>query len=277
MQNSKSRKVILNIFSRFFPSQVARLAYKRFTNPQVRNLRANELSILNEAEKNVFSFKTFNIQTYTWFGGADKVLLVHGWEGQAGNFAEFIKPLLNANYTVISFDGPSHGFSSKGKTSLFAFSELVGVMIQRYGISKLISHSFGSVAATYALFKNQGIAIERYALLTTPDKFLERVQDLSEAAGISEKIKNMVIELLEEETKLKADTLNVSDFIKHIKVEQALILHDKDDKIIPISRSQNVYKNWANCSFEAVEGTGHFRILKDKKVINRVIYFLNNN
>lgn len=165
-------KAFVKILSTFFPNQVANFAYKQLTNTQVRKLRPTELKVLDKAEKEHFQFKDFDIQTYKWQGGTEKVLLIHGWEGQAGNFADLIEKLIDQNYTVFAFDGPYHGFSSKGRTSLFEFTELAGTFIRKLGVSKLVSHSFGGVATTFALFNNLDLKIDRYVLLTTPDKFL---------------------------------------------------------------------------------------------------------
>ena len=173
-----------------------------------------------------------------------------------------------------AFDAPSHGFSSKGKTSLFEFTELVGVLIRRYDVRNLISHSFGGVATTYALFKNQDLQIDKYVLLTTPDKFTERIDDVSEMVGITNKVKDRLIKKLEEEVKTEVTHLNVSEFVKSIKVKKSIILHDKEDKVIPISRSMNVHKNWEVSEFRTVHGTGHFRILRTEEVIENVMDYL---
>ncbi|NEN25742.1 alpha/beta hydrolase [Subsaximicrobium wynnwilliamsii] len=268
------KKLLVRIASNLFPNQITSFAYDQLTNPQVRKLRENELGTLEKAEKEKYKFKDFDIQLYTWKGGDKKVLLIHGWEGQAGNFSDLIEKLLADGFTVHSFDAPSHGFSSKGRTSLFEFTELVGILIKKFDVKLLVSHSFGGVATTYALFENQDIEIEKYVLITTPDKFIERIDDVSEMVGINEKVKNRLISRLENETNNDVRNLNVSEFVKSINVKKSLIIHDIDDKVIPISRSKNVHQNWTESEFMEIEGTGHFRILRTEKVINKVIDYL---
>ncbi|WP_298320393.1 alpha/beta fold hydrolase [uncultured Aquimarina sp.] len=269
------KKNLVRIASNLFPSVIASFAYNQLTNPQVRKLRKNELNTLDKSEKKDFKFKESNIKLYSWKGGQKKVLLIHGWEGQAGNFSDLVAILLENGYTVHSFDAPSHGFSSKGGTSLFEFSELVGVLIKKYNVESLVSHSFGGVATTYALFNNPELYIKKYVLLTTPDKFTERIDDVSEMVGINDNVKSKLINRLEKETGVPVKTLNVSEFVKTINVQKALIIHDKNDKIIPISRSKNVHQNWAVSEFREVEGTGHFRILRTKQVLDTVVDYLN--
>lgn len=260
--------------SRWFPRLVVSYAYKQLTNPQIRKLRAHEEEVLKKSKTENFKFGTFDIKLYKWGTGDKKVMLIHGWEGQAGNFADIVKRLLQENYTIYSFDGPSHGYSSRGKTSLFEFTELVAVLIRKFQVKTLISHSFGGVATTYALFKNRDLSIDRYILLTTPDRFIERIEDISQIVGITAKVKDLLIERLQMQTGESVYQLNVSDFVSQINVKKALIIHDKRDKVIPIERSRNVYSNWEACRFMEVHGTGHFRILRDSQVLNEVISFL---
>jgi pimeloyl-ACP methyl ester carboxylesterase len=269
-------KSFIKFISTIFPRLVVNFAYQQLTNPQIKKLREHELKVLDTSKKEFFTFHQFDIQTYTWEGGNDKVLLIHGWEGQAGNFAELIEKLHSQNFTIYAFDAPSHGFSSKGKTSLYEFTELVGILIKKFEAKILISHSFGGVATTFALHNHQEISIEKYVLLTTPDKFIERIDDVVAQIGITKTVKNLLIERLEKETNLKVNDMNVSDFVKSIHVNKSLIIHDKNDAIVPIKRAKNVHQHWSNCEFLEIEGTGHFRILRTEFVLEKVLDFLKN-
>jgi pimeloyl-ACP methyl ester carboxylesterase len=268
-------KQLVKIFSLVFPNLATNYAYKQLTNPQLKKLRPNEVFVLEKAEKEIFEFKDFKIQTYKWPGGEKKVLLIHGWEGQTGNFSDLINILVAQDYKIYAFDAPSHGYSTKGKTSLFEFAELAAILIKRFEVNKIVSHSFGSVATTYALYKNQDISIDNYVLLTTPDTFLERIDDVFETIGLTEKVKYNLIKRIENESNVEVKKLSVSEFVKKIKVKKALIIHDTHDKVIPIDRALNVYYNWINCSLHKVNGTGHFKILRTPEVLEIAIRFLN--
>ena len=186
-------KSLVRTLSKAFPKLVVSFAYKQLTNPQIRKLREHEARMLEKAKKEDFRFKDFNIKLYEWGNGDKEVLLIHGWEGQAGNFGDLVEKLVENNYKVYAFDGPSHGYSSRGRTSLFEFTELVAILIKRFQVKTLVSHSFGGVATTYALFENPDIHIDKYLLLTTPDRFIERIDDVSASIGITEKVKNLLI------------------------------------------------------------------------------------
>ena len=270
------KRALISTFSKALPGLTASFAYRQLTNPQVKKLRERESLVLNKAKKDQLHFKGFDIQCYVWGEGDKSVLLIHGWEGQAGNFADLVEKLLANHYKIYAFDGPSHGHSSRGKTSLFEFTELVAVMIKKFEVRMLISHSFGGVATSYALFANPELQIDKYLLLTTPDRFSERIDDVSKALGITDEVKERLINRLEKETGQRVADLNVSDFVKQVNVKQALIIHDKNDKVIPIERAMNVYKNWPAAGFSTLEGTWHFRILRDPAVLNLALKFLSN-
>ncbi len=268
------KKSLVHFLSRYFPGLVVSFAYQQLTNPQVRKLRAHEDAVLDLANQETLRFKGFNIKLYSWGQGPKKVLLIHGWEGQAGNFADLVEKLLEADYTIYAFDAPSHGYSSRGKTSLFEFTELVGVLIRKFEVKTLVSHSFGGVATTYALSNNPDLHMDKYLRLTTPDRVSERINDVSESIGITQQVKELLIKRLEKETGQNVASLNVSNFVQKIHVQEALIIHDKDDKVIPIERARNVYEHWPQAGFSTLEGTGHFRILRETAVLNAALSFL---
>ncbi|MEN0003361.1 MAG: alpha/beta hydrolase [Bacteroidota bacterium] len=254
---------------------MAQKAYDVLSNPQIRKLRTNELEVLEQAKKQSIRFEGFDIQTYEWGNPEDEsVLLIHGWEGQAGNFSDLVGKLLEHSYHVVAFDGPSHGFSSKGQTSLFEFIDLVAEMIKRSGVKKLVSHSFGGVATTGALYKYPELEIDKYVLLTVPDKFSQRINDVARQVGVTERVKLLLIDRLEQEMNQPITNLNVSEFVKTAKVREALIIHDKNDRVIPIAQAKHVLQNWTNCTFKEIEGTGHFRILRTEFVQQEVLNFL---
>ncbi|MEO0472084.1 MAG: alpha/beta hydrolase [Bacteroidota bacterium] len=266
---------LIRIASAIAPGPISRLAYDKLTNPQLHKLRLFEEEVLAKADVNWEDFQGKKVCTYRWGSGNRRILLIHGWEGQAGNFWAIVDALLAMDYTVYAFDAPSHGRSDKGPTSMFAFTDWVKYQIQSLGVNKLISHSFGGVATTYALSQLPETEIEQYLMITTPDRFSQRIQDVSEQVGINETVKQRLIDRLTAETKQDLTKLNVSDFVQQIKVKEALIIHDRDDRVIPLSYSEGVHAKWPQSRLEVIEGTGHYRILSDAQTLTLMRDFLN--
>ena len=136
------KKKLIKAASELFPDQFAYLAFQQITNPQVKKLRPYELEVLQQARQDTIAYKEYQIRTYAWNeqSNGSEVLLIHGWEGQAGNFADIIERLVQHDCKVYAFDGPSHGFSSKAPTSLFEYTIMAGNMIENYGVKQQVSH-----------------------------------------------------------------------------------------------------------------------------------------
>lgn len=257
------------------PRLVADRAYQQLTQPQVRKLREHELAVLAKATKTRLPFQQFEIQLYQWGDGGEPLLLIHGWEGQAGNFAEWIEPLLAAGFTVHAFDAPSHGLSSRGGASLFEFGQLVEQLIDRFGATKLLSHSFGGVATTFALTDRPDLTIERYGILTIPNRFLDYVEDTARKFSMTQKVQQRLLDRVQRETGYDPATLVVSEFVQHIdSVQAALLIHDREDRVIPFSKAEAVAAAWPPVELVPVSGTGHFRILRTPEVIERMVGWL---
>ncbi|MFA7273591.1 MAG: alpha/beta hydrolase [Crocinitomicaceae bacterium] len=268
------KKRLVKAASFLFPKQISNFAYRKLTHPQKRNLKQNEVMEMETADKEWFKFKTFDIQMYRWNAGPKTILLVHGWEGQAGNFSKIIERLLAENFSILAFDGPSHGNSKgNGATSLFEFAELVGVLVEKFKIKYIVSHSFGGVATTYSLSEKPQLKIEKYLLLTTPNKFLDRIDVVANQIGISKKVKHTLLQRLEKELDIDLFTISVAALCNKTGVKNALILHDLHDKVLSIEESRAVNDHWPICELEAIQGTGHFKILQSEKVLTRMVKF----
>lgn len=258
------------------PTVFVDFAFRKLTSPQVHKLREHETKVLDKAEKSVFQYEESEIQVYEWKAGPQKVLLIHGWEGQAGNFADLIEKFTLLNVTVVAFDGPSHGNSSKSSkgTSLFEFANLVGVMIEKFEINKLVSHSFGGVATTYALSQLPNFEIEKYVLFTTPNRFVDRIDEVAKFVGFHDKVKEKLKLRLENKFDLVLNDLDVEKFVQLVNVKEALILHDTNDKVLSVEESRTVVKHWDAAQLIEVTETGHYRILRTDDVLEKAVTFL---
>lgn len=268
--NKKTVQFLSNIFPKFF----AKKFYYRLLHPQVKKMRENELAVLAKAEKEFLSINNNNIQLYKWGNSEKKILLIHGWEGQAGNYSDIVGKLLEYNYTIYSFDGPGHGNSTGGKNIMFEYLDTVDKVITKLNVRKIVSHSFGSVVTTFSLTQIPNYKVDKYVLLTTPHTFGNYVSNISEKIGISEKAINLFLKKVEKERNGKIDEFDVSKYVQKINVEKALIIHDINDKIIPISESKEVVKKWENANLLEVSNTGHFKILRTPQVANVIVNFM---
>ncbi|GAA5225005.1 alpha/beta fold hydrolase [Membranihabitans marinus] len=266
----------IQILSSIFPSYFAKKFYNRLLHPQIRKNRSHEIATLAKADKKFININNNDIQIYKWGNGDKKILLVHGWEGQAGNYADIVEQLLDNHYTVYAFDGPGHGNSSGGKNIMFEYADTLDKIITKLEIRKIVSHSFGSVVTIYGLNQIPSYKIDRYVLLTMPHSFNNYVSNISNKMGLSEKATQLFIKKLESERNVKIESLDLSKYVQNINVDKALVIHDEKDKVIPISDAEAVVSKWENAELMKISNTGHFKILRTPDVAKILIEFMEN-
>ena len=247
----------------FFPHIAAKQIHTMMSNPKVRKVREFEERILDSSRREKVKFKNFDIQTYHW-GEADKklVLLIHGWEGQAGNFGALINLLLEKNYQVLAFDAPSHGKSSRGKTNMFEFTEFVSIILKKYQPDIIISHSLGSVTAAGVLRKNSNIQIKQWFLITTPYSFKDTINDVAKLLGLTNRTLSRLIKMVEKDAGESIEILNMKEYCGDLKnVSEAFIVHSKEDRVLSIDLARKVHENFPQSELIELEDLGHYTIL----------------
>jgi pimeloyl-ACP methyl ester carboxylesterase len=270
------RRRIIRFLSSVLPGPFVSIAYRRLVHPKKHVYREGELELLSEAQQDECRIRGIKIKVYRWGHGSRSVLLVHGWEGSAANFAGLIPTLVQNDCTVYAFDGPSHGMSSDSDNPLFDFPFVLMELLGKFRPDVVIGHSFGSVTTTYALAEISEYHPAGCILITTPDRFVDRVQELSESLGMSSAVTRGLLRKVERNLNVDPSALNVSDFVRTISDTSALLIHDVNDRVIPSKHSVAVSKNWKGAQLHLIEGTGHFRILKSDAVAQIIVQFMNH-
>lgn len=265
--------MLLRLLELVAPNVIINRAMKQIKYPKRFPLRSSELKLLEEGYAETMEFRGHQIRTYHWPGKGPKLLLVHGWEGQTGNFATFIPHLLEAGYDIHASDAPGHGLTESSDTSVFEFAHWIKAFIELKQPSHVVSHSFGAVPVTYALSKLDH-QVERYLMFTTPNSFEDRIRQVSGKMGLRESTILRLIDRLAALSEEEMDDASVANWGTQSNIAEALILHDIDDQAIPIDQARGVVSTWKLPVLEELQGTGHFKILKDAKILTRALKFL---
>ena len=233
------------------------------SNPRVRKLRESEEIVLKTSIQADEVFKKFNLKRYEWGEKQEKVaFLVHGWEGQTGNFASLVSTLIDVGYNIISFDAPSHGKSSEGKTHMFEFAEFLVTQFQIHQPEIIISHSFGSVNVAKALRQIPSLKVKLWLMITTPYNFKSRINQMADLHQLSIKVRENLIRKIEIDTQENIDNLNMATYCKEISnVKKGLIIHSKADKVLPIEGARKVHQSFTQSELIELENYGHYSIL----------------
>lgn len=263
---------------KIWPSFLANQVYHFLSNPNIRKLREFEEVILDRAVREKVAFREFELQTYTWGDPNHRtVLMIHGWEGQAGNFGALVEVLLEKNYYIVAYDGPAHGRSSKGTTSMFEMGDVATFFMEKYQPSYLISHSFGSIASMYGLVNYPNLPIEKWLMVTTPHNFKDRIQGVADFLGVTHRTINKVIKKVEQETGESIEVINVDDYSLRLQdnLKEVLLVHSKSDQVIPIEDARKVQKALGNkANLVELDNLGHYSILWSDALKEIVIKYL---
>lgn len=245
------------------PSMVANKIYKYMSYPRIRKLRDSEKEVINSAITQIINYNGFDLMQYEWGKENDKVAyLVHGWEGQSGNFASLILALLKARYRIISIDAPSHGKSSTGKTNMFEFSEILVAKLKKDKPDLIISHSFGSVNVARVLRLCPDINIKLWLMVTTPNNFKSRIKEMATKFGMNSLVTRKLISKIEKDVNESIDNLNMVTYCSKLdNVEKAIIVHSKSDKVLPIEGAREVNRFFEQSDIIELDKLGHYSIL----------------
>jgi pimeloyl-ACP methyl ester carboxylesterase len=262
---------ILQFFS---TSLAATFALKLFKTPQKFKTPEREEMMRESAKKQMITVPSIkkDIMVYEYGYSKQKVLLVHGWAGRGTQLYQIADKILENRMMTISFDAPAHGLS-KGKTTNFPeYVAAINYINEIYGpFEAVIGHSFGGITSMAALaenpFTNKSVVIGiDCSINDVIDNFAKKLQLKQSVAN---KIKNHLSKIF----KKSIESVSPCETAKKTIIP-TLVLHDTQDMDVDVSNAYKIRQNLVNGELLVTNGLGHRRILRDKKVINRIIDFI---
>lgn len=258
---------------RVFPKLAHRIFVTLFFTPFRYKPPQKEKEWVDKAEKIFVMVNNKKIVVYSW-GSGPVVLVVHGWAGRAAQFRKFIPHLMNAGYRVVGFDGPAHGYSEGRQTNVIEFETVFKEVCLKTGTPvAVIAHSFGGVAALYAI-KN-GLPITKLINIASPtigdDIIKTYLKTIHASHATGEAFKNYM-----KATYGKSfDEFSALHLVKYVPPSLKLLLvHDEGDEEVSIRHPLELMKVYPGAELYKTAGLGHTRILKDETVIDRCLEFI---
>ena len=276
------------------PQPGAPTAWDLFRTPTSRETSAKTTQILATAEpvmvrhRQVLQWPAnghdpeIALQAYIWPGPNEQsptVLLIHGWEWQAGRWDAFIAPLRAAGWRVAAYDAPAHGRSEGTMSTLLDYAASIRSVAEAVGgVRALVGHSFGGLAALWLLSNGHGVA--------RPLLGVERVVSLSAATDVEFLLRSSsrfpsadeaTLQRFREEFAARIGALP-ADFnaaVAGARLSQpVLIAHDQRDLVVPYTHAEAYAAALPNVELLTTSGLGHRFILRDAAVVQRIVAFL---
>ncbi len=227
------------------------------------------------------------LAVHRWGDAGPLVLLVHGWNGRGSQLGAFVEPLLAAGFQVATFDAPGHGLSSGSHSSMVELADAFDVVLASLRpffqpLHGVVAHSLGGAAVTFALsrarargrlLEEPGQAEPRLVFIAPPIDVNDFVQTVSQQLGLSERTRQALTGVVERRIGERLDDLRALKLAERMR-EPLLVVHDDEDRAVPLSCGQRLADAWPKASLRITSGLGHSRILRDASVIAATARFL---
>lgn len=255
----------------FSPGKAAKKAFLVFTKVRKGRVLSNQKTFLDNAKLEVLSMDENDIQVYHWPGNKETILLVHGWESNTWRWHKLIEKLQEADYNIIAFDAPAHGYSTGEMLHVPLYAKTVDQILTKYRPTTVIGHSMGGMTVLYNESIHPNKTIDRIVTIGSPSEFHEILTHYKNLLGFNDKVLTALQNLVYNKFQFTVEEFSSSKFVQ-TNLKKGLLFHDKYDQIAPYHASVDVHKHWKGSEFVSTEGLGHSMHQDD--VNDKIISFL---
>lgn len=209
---------------------------------------------------------------WRWGGSGPIVLLQHGWNGHAGQFACLLAPLLAAGCQVIALAGPGHAGSPAREDYVLGFATfLLHAVRELGGVEAVLGHSLGGAAALIAM--RHGLEARRIATLAAPSSLCAAVSRFAAGQGLSWPAQHRLRAALRQRIGVPLDWIDTASLVRGLGFD-ALIAHDLDDRHVPHRDAVRIAEALPRARLVSTRGLRHVGGLGDPNLVGQFAAFL---
>jgi len=255
------------------PDLAGKWAERIFFTPPHRPLAAGDREVLARARAFTVRSEGKPVRAWQWEGGTGpKVLLVHGWGGAGGRFSAFVEPILAAGCSAVTYDGPGHGLTGKGRSSAPELARALAAVVAQVGApDAVIAHSLGGVVTALALA--EGLAPRRVALVASGAHPIWFVDQFAALLGLNARTAAALRTHSECRIRFDWNDLEVLPVFARAK-GSALVVHDRGDETVPVGHGEDIAAAWPGAELVLTDGLGHRGVLRDPAIVKRIVQFV---
>lgn len=270
-------QIYFQIFSIIAPRKAARSGFKVFQKVRLKTIRDREKGFFEIAKHSKVPFKSEDIDMYELGNpSGDLVFLIHGWDSNAGSLSKIAMRLVEKNHRVIAFNLPGHAFYKVESTNLLVCKQAFESVLEHVNPTAFfstISHSFGSAVTANAL-SGKTFPIKNMVFLTNPNLIEDIFIEFAAQVKMGKKAYKHLIDYTQGILGNEISSLDVERNLNEIPFRKLLLMHDKEDKVLPFSNSEAIQKKVDRVVLEPLEGIGHYRMLWNDDVIKKAVDFV---
>jgi pimeloyl-ACP methyl ester carboxylesterase len=250
--------------------------YLRWSAAQWREREPAVKHLLDSAKTRDLPHGTERLRCYRWSPAGKprgRMLLCHGWEGYALNFALLITMAVGAGFEVHAFDHLAHGGSSGRKSGLPAAVAALRVVAASLGpMNVVVGHSLGGGAVAWAV-AHRAIEADRMVLLAP---FFD-TRHLTSMWCKLHLIGPLDCERLREGLALDSG-MSLAEFMPEALAphthQPSLIIHDPRDRITQHRDSATFVRLAPDAELQSLENVGHIGVLAHSQAMTNVMMFV---
>ncbi len=212
--------------------------------------------ILQIAEKQVFEFENHQIQTYTWLGSQETVLLIHGWESNAARWENMINLLQKHNKNIIAIDAPAHGLSNGKSFDIPTYGKFIKFISEKFTAQFIIAHSLGGASAVYSQAMFPSVSLQKMILIAAPSDMKVLIANYVKLLSLSDAVFRGIDTYFKARFGYTLDEFSARNFAKKINIP-TLIIHDHSDTSVLYEESQKIYNNLPNSIMHSTNDLDH--------------------
>ena len=252
-------------------------AIKLFRTPIRFKTPARENMMADSAQKKLVMIPELNkeVMVYSYGYSKRKILLIHGWSGRGTQLFKIADKLLENGFMTISFDAPAHGKSSGKTTMMNEFVKTALFLEKEFGPFEIaIGHSLGGMTVLNSV--KLGLNVKKAIVIGSGDVITDIIKEFVAKIQLKPKLVNKIKQHFYRKFGEDIDDYSAYIAAKSVKIP-TLVIHDTEDKDVPVSCAHHIRQNLKQGEILITNGLGHSRILKDAKVIQRIIEFIKRN
>ncbi|MBJ6760441.1 alpha/beta hydrolase [Myxococcaceae bacterium JPH2] len=253
------------------PGWVASWAEQVFLTPRRPRRSRTAESVLATGRRRFLRLGGEQVAVWSW-GHGPRVLLVHGWSGYGGQLTAFVEPLVDAGFSVVTYDAPAHGESSGRTSSLPEMKDMVSAVARATGgPHAVVAHSFGAAAAALAM--RDGLSVQRAVFLAPPSDPTTAVRWFADFVGLPEGVESRLMGKMVERFGHRPAEDRAGLFAPRMRVPLH-VFHDAGDAEVPLAAGEVYARLWPGARITRTTGLGHHRILHHPDVVRDAVAFL---
>ncbi|MBE7366625.1 alpha/beta hydrolase [Ramlibacter pallidus] len=194
-----------------------------------------------------------------------RVLLVHGWAGDALQMRPLGEAVAAAGFEPVLMDLPAHGRSTGWRCTMPQIVRGLFEAQARCGpFDAIVAHSMGAVAGLHAMA--HGLAAGRMVALAASSPPAAVLQWFGDAFGLAPGLLARMRQRIEERERMALEQFGPDLLGARVQVP-VLLVHDRGDRMAPVTNSTALANALPAATLRITEGLSHRRILADAQVV----------